>query len=543
MHIPRNIKALSTIIWIILLFCSLVIGAFLAYMWVMGNFYAEPENTITLAVTDVTMPVNHGDYFNMTILNPSHSISAVNITKIYYTVEGNSSTYNVTDTSPEKLPLVLERGASKSLKCKAEWGRFAGSGITVHVAAINASGSSAPIPTEFVKFAVLSYFDPTTSAKYFNVSVSNNAGSAINLTLDKVYLDTVLIENVSATFPYNLSQGGTVLFQCFAHWQGHNKPLVRVETLEGYSAEIRKEVQAAVSLTISDTKFNLTNPNADNFNVTLFNAAASAADLDVTQLSLTYENGTKYSIDTSFRVSRNRTASAVCSWSWKNYRDKNVTITALTKQGFTSEAKTVKTPKPTVFDFSPTFNLTRTGSFLVNVTNVPCSLQSINVTKIKFNQNITATSPAFYVISAGGTWLFNCTWNWQNFRGQGVTINVTASEQIVAKSITLPIVDLKLSIDFNSTLGVPYANVTISSTGYSNRSVTVKQIMFATNVTYTIDGTLTNPVLVPNGYVLNVGTSITIVCPWNWTRYHSQNVTVTVQTKEGFTVSGTFLIP
>jgi hypothetical protein len=75
--------------------------------------------------------------------------------------------------------------------------------------------------------------------------------------------------------------------------------------------------------------------------------------------------------------------------------------------------------------------------------------------------------------------------------------------------------------------------------------VNITQIIFKTgNITETADGTLTTPTLLPNRYpLLNIGANVTIFCPWNWTLYLDQNLTITVQTAEGFSVSQTLQIP
>lgn len=539
----NNVKALSTIVWIILILCSVFFGALLSYLWVMGNFYAEPENTVDLIITNAVFKVEHADYFNITVMNPSHSVSSVNITMIYFTTSEQFGVQNVTDTSPEKLPIFLERGTSKSIKCTARWGRFSGEVITVHVSATNSAAASKSVRTALVDLEALTFFDAAVSVKYFNVSITNNVQSAINLTLTNIYLDNVLVSNTSLTYGTPLLTDKTVYAQCFTDWHDHSKPNVEVHTQEGYVGLASSEVAASVGLQITDVEFNTTDPNANSFTVTLSNAANSAASVDINKLVLMYENRTRYTIDTNFKVLKNNTATATCTWPWKNYRNKDVNITAYTKQGFVSESKSVKTPQSTVLEISPIFNMTRTSFFLVNVTNMPCSLQDANVTGARFNQNVTTMSPAQGTISAGGRGLFNCTWNWANLKGQTATITVIASGMNQSKSVVLPAVDLRLAVTFNRSLEMPYANVTITNTAFSNRSVTIKQVVFATNVTYTVDGTLTNPTLYPNGYVLYIGQTITIGCPWGWTFYHDQDVTVTVQTKEGFTVSQTFHVP
>jgi hypothetical protein len=544
MRLKRNLKALSTLIWIILILCSIIFGALLSYIWVLGNYYAEPQNTINLVVTNAVFPKEHGDTFNFTVLNTSNSVGAANITQIYITAQGEPTILNVTETSPEQLPIIVERGTSKTVTCQASWGQFSGLPILVNLVTQNATVASAPIETLLVDLKALPFFNPAISVDYFNLSITNSAVSPINLTLSDIFLNNEAVTNTSVTLPKELSPAENTLIQCFTNWAGLKQPKVRVDTSEGYFAEVTANVSGSVGLAISDVKFNLHNPSANDLNITLSNSADSVTKVNVTKLILTTANGTEYPRSVNLTLPTNTTQSVKMEWPWKNYRNENVNITALTKEGYSSTSKTVTTPAKFVFNFTATSGLTDTGHFLVNVTNEPCSLQEINVTTIRFNQNITTTSPTYGVLANGTTRSFNATWDWNSFRGQAVSISVTASQIQISKTITLPTVDLKITgVNLSPSSGIPYVNVTVENTQYSNRSITISQITFTINATaYSIDGTLTDPALLPDGYPLSRNTQRVIVCPWNWKQFHGSFV-VNLQTKEGFTATGTFLIP
>jgi len=546
-------KAVSTLTLIILMLCAAVFGAFMSYMLVIANFYLEPENTAELVITEVNFPVDHADYFDVTVMNPSHSPSGTNITKIYFTAEGEEDIYYVRIADLE-LPIFLERGTSKTIRCFENWGQFAGKTITVHVSATNASGAVRSIETEFVKLEIETYFNATESCKYFNVTVKNNAQSAINLTLTKVYFSDAPVENVAIELPKNLPRGEPIEFRCFVGWEGYPKPRIRVETTEGYEVEIEEEVSSLVGLWVTNVVFNETNPS--EISISFFNPPDSATLVDITDIVLTYDNGTEYYINGSLAnpslphpLERNETITFNCVWPWRSYRDRDVTMTAYTRQGFTSTSKTVKTRQPVIFKITElNFNLTNTGYFLVNVTNMPCSLQSINVTKIKLNENVTEITPSFGEILAGEERQISCAFNWTDFRGDNVTVTVCTENGLnISKSVMLPSIELKLSEDptfAKATVGIPYVNITVSNTMFSAENATITQIIFETeNATDIIDGTLTSPKLIPDGYVLIIDANATIVCPWDWTLHLKQDLRITVQTAEGFSLSQTFQIP
>jgi hypothetical protein len=188
------------------------------------------------------------------------------------------------------------------------------------------------------------------------------------------------------------------------------------------------------------------------------------------------------------------------------------------------------------------FNLDDLQHFSMNVTNMPCSLQDINVTRILVGGNTTIMDPSFKVLTNGEQVSFNNTYGWGHLRGKNVTLTVSTKDgSNVSRIIAVPSAQLTLAETLNRTdlLG-PYVNVTISNSVNSLKNVTINKIVFETrNTTYTIDGTITNPLISPGGYVLKTGETITIVCRWNhydqW--FIGTSLRVTVYTAEGVEVT------
>jgi hypothetical protein len=536
-------------------------------MWVMGNFYLEPE-TVDLVITSLDFPVDHADYFYVTVMNPSHSQSGTNITEIYFTVEGGSQLHNVTDTSPESLPITLKKGTEKTIKCIESWGEFAGKNITVYVSASSASGAVASMATSFVELELKVEFNASISCKHFNVTITNDSESAINLTLTKLLINLVSIETARlrtdsenvTIYGTNLPKTGESLsLQCFYDWETFSNPKVRVETSEGYYAEATANSNASLLLLITNVAFNETDSN--DMNITVENSAISQTAVDITDITLAYLNDTEnqeYRIDGTstnpafapyyhLGIGKNVTFDH-CSWNWTNFREQDVTITVNVTQGFTPPSKTVETPKPTVFKITElSFNLNDTDHFSMKIANMLCSLENVTIEKIKLN----GTDADFedQTIAIGEEKTINCTFDWENFIGKDANVVAYCSDdQTSSKIVTLPSVDLKILInesDFAvSAEGIAYVNFTIFNAAFSKQAVNVTLVIFNVgNTTDTIDGTLTNPMLSPDGYLLNKGENATIVCPWNWILYADQTLTITVQTAEGFSISETIQIP
>lgn len=551
MRMITDKKAVSAFILVILLLCSVVFGAFISYMWVMANFYLEPEKSVDLVITEANFTVDHAEYFYVTVMNPTHSVSSTNITNIYFSVEGENETFNVVTYTDPELPIPIERGTIKNIKCLANWGNFAGKTITIYIYALNSSGAVHSTETPFEKLEVQPYYNATISIEYFNLTVKNDPLSAINLTLSNAYLDYEPITKIydpvakaNITLPRKISINETINFQCFTKWEGHRRPLVRVETLEGYIVEITQNTSSVVVLQATNVTFNEANPS--ELNITFSNTADSATLVDITDIFIKYDNTTAYingsmtnpSLPRELKI--NSTVTFECVWPWGDHRNTTITIGAHTKQGFVSLSKTVKTPQsiiPKIEGLS--FNLANTGYFLANVTNMPSSLHDATITNativygtktIRINQTV----PGFpYNISVGDTQTFNCTFDWSSYKGGTITVNFYASTYNANYTFTLPIVNLNAT--FNGNVSMHYFSISIQNSAFSN--VTVTGI--------NVNGTLMNstftypslPVTVENGKTL------LIICPLDWQPLSGQEITIIVTTSNGFELTTKVRVP
>lgn len=538
-------KGISAVIIIILILFASILGALISYLWVMASYYMEPENTVDLVITSVDFPVNHADYFYVTVMNPTHSSSDTNITEIYFTVEDDNTKYNVAETFPEALPIKLERGTTKTIKCSKNWGEFAGKTVTVHVLATNASGATYSFKTEFVKLYVDAYFNATESIQYFNLTVRNAEQSKINLTLSEVYLGTEQITNTSITLGETIvSINETIEFRCYHNWQGYSKPIVTIRTLEGYIFKTEKSVPSTALLIVNNVIFNET--NTTELSVTLWNSPDSETLVDVVNITLTGEGVYETEIatfDPPVRIDKNETVTLNCVWNWTEYRDKSVTINAYTKQGFKAASKTVRTPSSTVLKMmSLNFNLAYTGIFLVNVKNMNCSIQEANITKFVISYNNTSTEingtdviPNLpYQLGIGNQTTFVCTFDWKAYEGLNVIVTVYTSEGFNASySCTLPRV--LLTVDFNGEKSKQYFGVTIQNNAYSTINLTEIYL----NDTW-INATLTYPALPVS---VDDGENIMIICPFEWQTLSGNTVTITVKTENGFDIATTITVP
>lgn len=530
---------------VILVIIFLIFGAFLSYLWVLGNFYYQPENTTFLTITEANFPTAHADYFNFTIINPSNSISSTNITRIYLTAGNSTTIFDVNQTSPGPLPITVERGTSQTVKCFRNWGELAGQNITLNVVGTQTSGSTKTVETKFVKLDMRADFDPTVSSKKFILTLENDPTSAINLTLTKILVhhQTLGGQNISISLPYNLTIGNTATINCKYDWESLVNPLVSVETLEGYNVEETFNATAAVFLTVEDVKFSET--NSTEIAITVSNSELSETLVDINGITLTYSNGTKFPLNGNltnppfypfYRLDVNHTVTFNhCMWNWTHYRGQNLTVSVFTKQNYTAATKVIQsTPGPIIFNIKPLFNLTNTQYFFVNITNEPISLQEINVAQIKLNA--TRGNFTSQTVPIGASIQFNVTFDWTTYKGKGATITVNASKVIAQETLTLPSVLLKVtnSTFQNGAAGKTFS-VNIESVPESlNSTVSHIVISFGNQTIFQAEGI---------GLVIQGGANATLTFSWNWTSYNTKEVTISVYTTQNLQFNATVTIP
>lgn len=551
MRIQKDFRAVSTILAVLLILAAAILGGLISYMWAIAPFFATPTN-VSLSITSANFPLYHADYFAVTVLNPSYSSSGTNITSIYVTVANETSVFNVTDTNP-LLPVFLDVGASATVRCNFNWGAYAGENITVNVSPQSGIGATYTVQPSFVKLTATAFFNATQTVKSFVMLVENDANSAINLTLTGVSIDGAAVSAVSTILPEVINVSNTISVTCFYDWQGHSAPVVVAETQEGYNAEVIEQVNASALLLVDNVQFNETNPG--RINVTLLNSPGSTTPVNIANITIAHGNitdvinGTLSNPALPYPLDVNASVTLNCDWDWANesYRNMTLSVTAFTTQGFVSQTATFTTPAEVAARVDQTeFDLGDTGHFTVNVTNLPYSLQQINVTAIDFNNNaINISSP---LLAASGQAAFVCEFNWSSFVGQNANITTHVTYDDGNNSLLLPfranVTYFEISsVSFSDfSLGNPYMNVTVSNSQFSKTNANITQIFIQTeNGTQTIDGTISYPQISPQ-YPLAAGTEQTITCPWNWSPYAGQDVTVIVQTADGFQASITLKV-
>ena len=562
MRISKETKAISTLLLILLILCSAILGALVSYMWVMSSYYNMPEDSTLLIVENVNFPIGNFSYFDLTVLNPSNSASDVNISAFHLTIEETNETYEVATTEyPEQLPFPLTKGTRQTFKCIQNWSNFTGDTVRIEPVAGNSSIKSFQYTTPKEKLTITPTFDSTESVEYFNLTVENSADSITNLTISEVTVFAQKIASVTPTLPCVLPPNQTQMLRCNANWdslRGQNVT-VAVATAEGYESSYVTSGLLGAIVSIDEIKFDYENPGY--FNVTARNAQDSTAAVILSRINVTVGNETAIIQNTipPLNISvlflpPNQTEVVKCIWDWTAQRNKTITVSVFTRQGFTAPMANAVTPVSVVWNITEVkFDLNDTNHFLVNVANTPCSLNAINITNILLNGTATVLHPPFAVLTNGTQAMLNCTLDWTNLRGINTTITaITADGLNISIGVSVPSIGLELLEDrfvFGTlqdpvtNFTIPYFNVTISNSANSLLdNVTITKIVLQTgSTTYEIDSDITNPIIGQQGHPLKRGETLTFMCLFNWVRYLATGaVKATVYTANGSQASRTW---
>ena len=553
LSILRKTRGFSTILFILLLLCAAIIGALVSYVWVIASYYNVPNST-TLFVENAVFPVDNFSSFNLTILNPSYSLSDVNITGFRVTVIDTNTTFdaNVTDY-PSGLPFVLQKGVQQTFRCISNWSKITGQNVTIRVLPTDVltAGNIFAVPPVMLNLAPL--FDQSTSVNYFNLTIQNPPESS-NLTISEIDLDAQSIIT-NPLLPYILPNNESETFICNQNWETYRyqNVTIAVQTAEGYSTSYTTNELLGADLQISGVNFDYSNTN--HFNVTINSSATSTTYAQLSGVNLTLGNQTSslftlppLNFTTPIYLAPNSSQTLICLWNWSAIRNQSIAINVYTAQNFTVPAETLTTPPPTVWNITNVnFDLDNLTMFSVNVTSMPCSVNDLTITDIQLNGTDTTLSPASLVLTNGTQATFNCSIDWSDYIGQSTVVTVFASDGTnISTVVTIPSNQLKILGstpiygDLNDTtlnITCPYLNVTISNSANSVQNITLtKLILQAGNFTQDLVPNIVSPKAISGIFQINANQTITFVCISDYTQYIQPaitTITVTAYTPQG----------
>ena len=349
-------RALSTLQMVILLLIAGITGAILSYLWTEGYYVDKgfniPEDTTAVTILNATFPIENSTYFNVTVLNPSFSVGAANVTSIaLVTSAGDFETIHLIPGSSVEptLPRLISRGVSPTFKCHFNWDSFAGQIVRVVTFLADGSGATFPYKTGEVELEILEVkFNTSVSAERFNITIGNSVGSLIPLNVTEIMFDSTIIptENITVkdgppSLPKTLQPSHNETFVCLLDLQQlgafdslHN---ITAKTVQGYSAQLAIQTPPPVQLNISNAIF--AHPETGSFRLTIVNLNTSPHSASISHATVESENRTFRNVvltadsgDPKLEPGENRTFTA--NWNWSSFAGEELQITGHTIQGF-----------------------------------------------------------------------------------------------------------------------------------------------------------------------------------------------------------------
>ncbi|MEM3829240.1 MAG: hypothetical protein QXP36_08525 [Conexivisphaerales archaeon] len=568
-----NVKAVSTLLIIILMIISAIVGGIVSYAFTIAYYAKKPQGT-ALTITDVYIDKENVDQFTINVLNPSYSPTDATISKIAISLEGETQLYDVVETRPPlENGIVIPIGESKNITCvkikkdntNATLGEligrfgFAGKSIIVHIFSLDSTAANIRTKLPFVQLNINLNFDPRISVKKCNITLTSDPQSEVNVTVTRIDIWGVIDAEISPNVeeqPITIPKNGSQEFRVNITWSGVSAtiPLI-VKTKQGYI--FRKEFELkGFSVFIKSVDFS--KEDTSHFNVTIFNSDASASYVNVTKIRCRLDNGTY--LDPfecgSAGIMLNMTRTFIFNWEWKEYRNRTIMVIAYFLQGFEMSFNAT-TPPPIIVEVlnkASVFNLKDRGHLNITIQNHVSSLEAINVTKIVAKGvilNGTKVDPSlpYGPIAPGDHITFTCDFNWTSFvsttdRNLTLTVHIVTStslkEYTFDFTFVLPVAELNItSVGCVEDAGVKYLNVTIKNMDYSLWNLTLSKIVIKVgNATNTLEY-----VLPKNQVTVNVGEEITLLCPFDWQKYSNEDIVITVLTDESVGTSSVYHIP
>lgn len=302
------------------------------------------------------------------------------------------------------------------------------------------------------------------------------------------------------------------------------------------------------------------------FNVTIFNPSYSPSDAVITRIAALTEDDLIHNVNTTdplpYPLPKATTdfpglQTFECSWDWANYTGEKVGIMAFLADG---SGPTFETETPLVdlriadVSFNPAISATHFNVTVQNYISPASSNVTVDITEISvtveggFKPSITEIIPALpWSLSLGGSSNFMCTWDWTEYQNMSVTVAVYTSQGYMDYTtkktpapVTLEITDILFDVTNTTSFDVTVRNNQISPTYLNVTKIGVIVGNQKIREWTTENGTAVNPHI---PFTLNKSSTQNFVCPWNWTEYRGENVTVVVCTLQGFTANYTRATP
>jgi len=344
--IARNVKAISKILFILILVLAVIIGSIFTYLLTAGYYInlgtKIPENT-TISITGVSLDLQNPESFTVTVLNPTYSPTEAKITEILVATE-DKKVHKIVSVNPQ-LPTMLDVGQEETFNCAWNWGDYTNEILKVIVLVEDGSGAVYEAATASAELEITAAAFMTADTQHFNVTIRNPEASTTDLNVTKI---TVTMENgtefnvrqITPSIPKLLPVDTYNTFKCTWDWtyyRGMNAT-VTVYTTQGYAFHRTETTPKPAQLTITDARFATT--DTSSFNITVKNSENSIAAANLTTVEVLLSDGTTQEVPVQsppslpYNLPIGETVTLKCLWDWSNNRTETIAITVETSEGY-----------------------------------------------------------------------------------------------------------------------------------------------------------------------------------------------------------------
>jgi len=344
--IARNLKAISKILFILLLLLAMIIGSIFSYLLLVGYYInletRIPENT-TISIIDVNLDAENAETFNITLLNPTYSPTEATIKEIWAATEDNEA-HRILSINPQ-LPYELGKGKEETFNCAWNWGDYIGETMKIIVLVEDGSGAVYEIKTASVRLEITAAVFERNDTQHFNLTIHNPETSVIDLNVTKI---TVSMENktvfnvreITPSIPKVLLVDTYNTFKCSWDWTDYRGKniTITVYTSQGYAYQLTKTTPNPAQLSITDAVFNTSNMTV--FNITVENSENSIVSANLTIVEILFTNSTSQEVSVEsppslpYTLPIGDTVTFKCLWNWADNRGETIAITVKTPEGY-----------------------------------------------------------------------------------------------------------------------------------------------------------------------------------------------------------------
>jgi len=399
-------------------------------------------------------------------------------------------------------------------------------------------------------------FTPQNTS-FFNLTLLNPSYSPSKAVITRITTSTedekiYDVTTVDPPLPYELLEKNEQTFQCLWNWANYTGQTMGISvfikdgsgpTYEAPTPLVDLITDVHFDSSVSITHFNITIQSHEN-SVTYVNIT----DVTVQAITLEAENVTP---SLPYTLNPNSSVTFNCLWDWTDYQNASVTIAVGTLQGYTSYT-TYLTPNPVILKVTDAlFSEPDINHFNITIRNSELSPSYLNISKITLtleNETIveingTEIEPSLpCTLNPDSSITLECPWNWTTYRNKNVTLSVHTIQNYTiyhTAATPSPIKVISAILDPTNTNSL---NVTVQNSEFYATHVNLTDItlVLENGTIQSVNGTETTPQL---PYKLEANSTVTFICPWNWSDYQGRNVTIIIRSTEDYTAEVTKVTP